>query len=233
MLDTLTSPEVTPVETAPSTSWQDSARKYAVEFIGTFFLVFTVAAAVFGGSPLAPLAIGMILMVMIYAGGHISGGHYNPAVTLAALVRGRIDLRNSLGYWGAQLLGGAAGAVLAGWLVNPASFTIAPLTGRALVAAAIAEALFTFVLAYVVLNVATSKDHPDNSFYGLATGFTVAAGAFVLGGISGAAFNPAVILGSALLGLFAWTTVGIYMAVQLVAGALAGLVFLLLNPEDH
>ena len=89
-----------------------TARKLVVELIGTFFLVFTVGASVRNGSSLAPLAIGAALMVMVYAGGHISGGHYNPAVTVAALTRGRIGLREAVGYWIVQLVGGLP----RGWL---------------------------------------------------------------------------------------------------------------------
>jgi aquaporin Z len=91
-------------------------------------------------------------------------------------------------------------------------------------AAAVAELLFTFALAYVVLNVATSKDHPNNSFYGLAIGSTVMVGAFAVGGISGGAFNPAVAIGAASMGILSWSTIWIYLVVELVAGAVAGLV---------
>src|SRR3981081_3522391 len=93
----ITKPAPTAVKLQPTT------RKMIVEFIGTFFLVFTVGAAVRSGAALATLAIGAALMVMVYAGGHISGGHYNPAVTLAALVRGRIGGRDASRYWIAQL----------------------------------------------------------------------------------------------------------------------------------
>jgi aquaporin Z len=107
---------------------------------------------------------------------------------------------------------------------------IAPV-GHAMAIALAVEFLFTFALAYVVLNVATSKDHPDNSFYGLAIGFTVMAGAVAVGGISGGAFNPAVLVGGAAMGLFAWSTL-IYSIAQLAAGVAAGLVFRALTPED-
>jgi aquaporin Z len=83
----------------------------------------------------------------------------------------------------------------------------------------------------VVLNVATSKDHPNNSFYGLAIGFTVLAGAVAVGGISGAAFNPAVVLGGAVMGLFPWVAL-CYLVVQVLAGAAAGFAFRALNPDD-
>src|SRR5438128_754832 len=99
--------------------------------------------------------------------------------------------------------------------------------------AAVVEVLITFALCYVVLNVATSKDQPGNGFFGLAIGFTVAAGAFAVGGISGGVFNPAVALGGATAGLFAWSTIWVYLLVQLGAGIAAGLAFLALNPGDR
>jgi aquaporin Z len=210
-----------------------AGRKYAVELIGTFFLVFTVGATVIGGSALAPLAIGAVIMVMVYAGGHVSGGHYNPAITLAATVRGRVAMRDAVGYWVAQLVGGLIGALVLDWVLNRGQVTPArTLSGHAMFAALVVELLFTFALCYVVLNVATSKDHPDNSFYGLAIGFTVVAGALAVGAISGAAFNPAVAFGGAVLGLFTWSTMWLYLVVELVGGALAGLAFLALNPGD-
>jgi aquaporin Z len=209
-----------------------ASRKYAVELIGTFFLVFTVGTCVIGGGPLAPLAIGSVLMVMIYAGGHISGAHYNPAVTVAALVRGRIGPRDAAGYWIAQLAGGLLAAVAVRWTVDGTQVKTLTLSGHTLTAAFVVELLFSFALCYVVLNVATSRSHPDNSFYGLAIGCTVSAGAFAVGGISGAAFNPAVALGAASLGLLAWPTLWVYLVAQLVAGVAAGYAFLALNPDD-
>lgn len=200
-------------------------RKYVVEFIGTFFLVLTVGATVLGQVALAPLAIGAILMTMIYAGGHISGGHYNPAVTLAVLVRGRIGREDAVAYWVAQVAGGFLAALVAKWLVNPGTVKALSPTGRELWAAMVAEALFTFALAFVVLNVATSDDQADNSFFGLAIGFTVAAGAFAVGGISGGAFNPAVALGAATMGLFEWAKIWLWLVATLVGGGVAGVVY--------
>jgi aquaporin Z len=209
--------------------------RYAVEAIGTFFLVFTVGAAVIGGSALAPLAIGAVLMVMVYAGGHLSGGHYNPAVTLAVLVRGRIELRDAAAYWLVQLGAGLLAALAVREILDPvqlARHATMTLSGHAVVAAFVVEMLFTFALCYVVLNVATSKSHPDNSFYGLAIGFTVAAGAIAVGGISGGAFNPAVTLGAAVMGIFAWPTLWVYMVAQILAGLAAGITFLVMNSDD-
>jgi aquaporin Z len=210
--------------------------KYAVEAIGTFFLVFTVGTAVGSRSPMAPVAIGAVLMVMVYAGGHLSGGHYNPAVTVAALVRRRIGLRDAAGYWLAQFGGGLLAAAVIRIVVDPAqaakTMTLAP-TGSGVLAAFTIELLFTFALCYVVLNVATSRRHPDNSFYGLAIGFTVVAGGLAGGAISGGAFNPAVSVAAAAMGMFAWPTLWIYLVGQIAAGAAAGAAFLALNPDDR
>jgi aquaporin Z len=209
--------------------------KYAVEAIGTFFLVFTVGAAAGSGSPFAPLGIGAVLMVMVYAGGHLSGGHYNPAVTMAVLVRRRIGLLDAVAYWIVQLGAGLLAAVVVRTVIDPARMVTTAtmtLTGGALVAAFVVELLFTFALCYVVLNVATSKSHPDNSFYGLAIGFTVVAGAFAVGAISGGAFNPVVSLGAAVMGMFAWPTLWVYLVAQALAGMAAGVTFLALNADD-
>jgi len=205
-----------------------TAVKYAAEMIGTLFLVFTIGTAVRGGSPLAPPAIGAILMAMVYAGGHISGAHYNPAVMLAVLVRRRIDVREAVGYWISQLIGALlASAVVSA--VAPAQTSRMTLSGHAVMAAFVAELLVTFALCYVVLNVATSKDHPDNSFYRLAIGFTVAAGAVAVGGISGGAFNPAVAVAGVAMGMFSGSMIWLFVAAQAIAAVAAGLAFRALN----
>ncbi|MGH8792975.1 MAG: aquaporin [Stackebrandtia sp.] len=208
-------------------------RKHLTESIGTFFLVLTVGAAVLTEAALAPLAIGGVLMVMIFAGGHISGAHYNPAVTLAVLIRRRISIADAAGYVVAQLLGGTVGALTALWVVNPGPAEPLSFSGRELGAALLAEALFTLALAYVVLNVATSRSHPNNHFYGLAIGFTVMVGAVTVGGISGGAFNPAVAFGGALMGLFSWSAVWVHLVAELAGAAAAAGIFLALNPADR
>jgi len=217
---------------APAPAYGVAVRKYVTEFIGTFFLTFAVGVAALSGSVFVPLAAGATLMVMIYAGGHVSGGHYNPAVTLGALVRGRIGIADAVAYWAVQVLGGVVAGVIARAVVNPAAVKTLALSGHTEAAAAVAEVLVTFALCYVMLNVATSKDQQGNGFFGLAIGFTVAAGAFAVGGISGGVFNPAVALGGATAGLFAWPTIWVYLLVELAAGAAAGLAFLALNPGD-
>lgn len=175
-------------------------KSYLTEAIGTFFLVFTVGLCVNQEVTLAPLAIGASLMVMVFAGGHVSGGHYNPAVTLAAWLRGALAPGQVAPYWGSQF----AGALLAGFLVY--KFTghpvhVAPGEHASALKALAGEMVYTFALAWVVLNVATAKATEGNSFYGLAIGMTVMVGAFAMGGISGGAFNPAVGLGPAIVEL--------------------------------
>ena len=206
-------------------------NKYLTEFIGTFFLVFTVGCtAIAGGAGvIPPLAIGSALMVMIYAGGHISGGHYNPAVTLGVWIRGRCPASDVGPYMVAQIVGAFVAAAVVKYLkghgaIPPTAFQGAP--------AFVAEFLFTFALVYVVLNVATAKANAGNSFYGLAIGFTVMVGAFAVGAISGAAFNPAVAVGVCAMGLVAWSNLWVYLVANLLGGAVAAGVFKMLNPQD-
>ena len=208
-------------------------RRYATEFIGTFFLVLTIGCTGLAAAPggvITPLAIGGVLMAMIYAGGHISGAHYNPAVTLGVHLRGRCPASDVLPYWGAQLLG----AVVAAWIVGfalkgaPVSPFNAPVLG-----AFLAEFLFTFALVYVVLNVATAEATEGNSYFGLAIGFTVLAGAFAVGQVSGAAFNPAVAIGAAMRGMLLWSSMWFYIIAELLGGAAAAFAFKALNPTGR
>jgi len=206
--------------------------KYITEFICTFFLVFTIGMCVLdpGAGNLAPLAIGMVLVAMVFAGGHISGAHYNPAVTLALSVRGRCAWAHLPGYFIATLAAGLVGAALVLWFKGfPDAVPLVLDLKKALAA----EFLFTFALAFVILNVATAKGTSGNSFYGLAIGITVLAGAYAVGGVSGGSFNPAVSLALVVLGKLTIVQMAAYIAVQLVAGAVAGVVFKALNPQDQ
>lgn len=212
-------------------------KKLIVEFIGTFFLVFTIGGAVASGSVLAPVAIGAVLMVMVYAGGHISGAHYNPAVSLAVWIRGKISATLMVQYWAAQLLGGFCGALFSHFITdNNASVVMGPALDITPTTSVLAEVLGTFALAYVVLNVATATATAGNSFYGLAIGFTVMSMAVAIGGISGGAFNPAVGIGrntaDELVGAGdSISHVWIYILGPLIGGALAGIAFKWLNTE--
>ncbi len=207
-------------------------KRYVVEAIGTFFLVLTIGCTVIGTPQgiIAPLAIGSILMTMIYAGAHISGAHYNPAATLGIWLRGRVSTPHVIPYMLAQIVGALSAAAVVKYL-KPAN----PLDPARLAAGPtfLVEFLFTFALVFVILNVATARSNVHNSFYGLAIGFTVLAGAFAVGSISGAAFNPAVTLGIASLGLLSLQNVPLYLAAQFLGGAVAAFLFNYLNPEDR
>src|SRR5262245_1926927 len=206
-------------------------NKYTAEFIGTFFLVLTIGLTVIAGGAgvIPPLAIGSVLMVMVFACGHISGAHFNPAVTLAVWIRGRCDRKDVAPYILVQLIGAIVAAGIVKFLKTGAVATpMTPATGPAL----LAEFLFTFALAFVVLNVATAKGTSGNSFYGLAIGMTVLAGAFAVGNISGGVFNPAVAVGISTMGLSSWDNIWIYLVADFLGGAIAALTFKSLNPQD-
>ena len=205
-------------------------NKYIAEFVGTFFLVLTIGCTGIGAGAgvIAPLAIGAALMVMVFAGGHISGGHYNPAVTLGVLIRGKVQAADVVPYMIAQCVGAAVAALLvtkilrAGAPVTPISPHLGP--------AMLAEFLFTFALVYVVLNAATAEGTSGNSFYGLAIGMTVMTGAFAVGDISGGAFNPAVALGISVMGISTWANIWIYLLADFAAAIVAAVIFQVINP---
>ena len=205
-------------------------NKYIAEFIGTFFLVLVIGCTGIGAGAgvIAPLAIGAALMVMVYAGGHISGAHYNPAVTVGILIRGKVMVSDVVPYIIAQLAGAALAALITTKLLR-AGIAVTPIAPK-LVPALLAEFLFTFGLVYVVLNAATAEGTSGNSFYGLAIGMTVMAGAFAVGDISGAVFNPAVALGISLLGISSWSNIWIYLLANFLAAIIGAFVFNLINP---
>jgi len=207
--------------------------KYVYEFIGTFFLVLTVGCAAVAGAAgaMAPIAIGAILMCMIYAGGHLCGGHYNPAVTLGVFLRGRCSGADVLPYILSQFVGAAVAVFTVKALYPPepgVDGAMKLIVSRAL----IAEFLYTFALVFVILNVATAQKNVGSPKYGLAIGFTVLAGAFSVGSISAGAFNPAVALGLCLFGKVAWADLWIYLVANFGGGAIAALVFKACNRED-
>ena len=206
-------------------------NKYIAEFIGTFFLVLTIGCTVIGdgAGAFAPLAIGSVLMVMIFAGGHISGAHFNPAVTLGVWLRGKCEAKDVAPYMVFQIIAAVLAALAVRFLKGDAAVT--PLQ-PATVPALLAEFLFTFALVYVVLNVATAKGTSGNSFYGLAIGFTVLVGAFSVGNISGGALNPAVAVGISVMGLSSWPNIWIYLVADFAGGAAASGAFKALNPGD-
>ncbi len=210
----------------------DLLKKCLVEFIGTFFLVLTIGLTLFskGSGIIPPVAIGFVLMVMVYAGGHISGGHYNPAVSLAAAIRGALPWKDFAPYFGSQLFGG----LIAG-LIVPAYVAIPPSTTDFfnIWTIVVLEFLFTFALCYVVLLTATSKKTQNNSFYGLAIGSTVLVGAFATAGLCYGAFNPAVALGLITMGLATVKALSVTALVNFLAASLAACAYLFVNNDDN
>jgi len=200
-------------------------NKYVTEFIGTLFLVM---AAALGGA----VAASLTLMVMIYAGGHISGAHYNPAVTLAVWMRGKIELKDAVMYWVFQIAAAVIGGLLVVYLFDKGNTGDCPELPSTNMKAIIGELLGTFALAYVVLNVATAKGTAGNSFYGLAIGGTVMAMSVAAGGFSGGAFNPAVATGLCITKAICWQNIWIYLVGCMGGGAIAALVFSFNNPDD-
>ena len=208
-------------------------RKYVVEFVGTFFLLMAITMAVSGGlGNLAPIAIGSMLMVMVYAGGHISGAHFNPAVSVAIYLRGKLNGGDLLPYMVAQFLGGTLAVMLSGFLLESMGVPEATPKELDVFPALIAEVIGTIALVYVILNVATALRTAGNSFYGLAIGFTVTACAYAFGSISGGAFNPAVALGITMAGYVSWSTIWIFIVANFVGGALAAFLFQYVNGPE-
>ncbi len=210
-------------------------NKYLTEFIGTFFLVFVIGLTVNLANPFAALAIASVLMGMIYMGGNISGAHYNPAITLAIFIRGRINAKNMVIYWIAQMLG----ALVASLMVNYISgkvFIPSPTADYGFIKAFLIEILFTFALATVILNVATTKAAAGNSYYGLAIGFTVFAAAIAGGSISGGAYNPAVGVAPLLISFISGNghieNVGFYIAGPSIGATIAAFAFRVMNPTE-
>ena len=209
-------------------------RKLLTEFIGTFFLVLTIGLTVTAGSQFAPIAIGTSLMIMVYMGGHVSGGHYNPAVSLAATIRGALPAADFFPYIVSQIVGATAAALVVN-LITGQTFAPAPSVSASNTAVLLVEGLYTFALALVVLSTATSKKTQGNSYYGLAIGMTVMTAAFAGGGISGGAFNPAVGIGptiiNATMGGGSWGALWFYLVGPFAGGALAAVVFKIQDTE--
>jgi aquaporin Z len=208
--------------------------RYLVEFVGTFFLVLTIGMTVIepGVGAWAPLAIGSALMVMVYAGGHVSGAHYNPAVTFAVWMRGRCPSAAVPGYVIGQFVGALTAAFVVTVLKGPDAMAQVTVASPRVLAAFLAEFLFTFALAWVVLNVATSSATAGNTFYGLAIGFTVLVGAYAVGPVSGGVFNPAVAVGVTVMGLSRLADIWIFFVADFAGALAAAAAFLALNPAD-
>jgi aquaporin Z len=196
-------------------------KNYITEFIGTFFLVLTIGLT--AGAVFAPMIIGSMLMVMVYMGGHISGAHYNPAVSIAMIIRGLISVKEAINYILSQLAGAILAAFLVNWLQGDVMI-IAPNSSSSILQILVVEAIFTFALVLVILNVATNPKTEGNSYYGLAIGFTIMAAAFVGGWISGGVYNPAVGTGPMLVDLLVSGGASIQYSWYYLVGPIAGAV---------
>ena len=197
-------------------------RKYVVEFLGTFFLVMTICMTAVGGiGQFSPLASGLMLVVIMYSGFHISGGHFNPAVSLAVYLRGKLNAGDVLPYIVGQFLGGTLAAMLAGFLLasmgtpeaSPKELDIAP--------ALISELLGTLLFVYVFLNLTTIKKTAGNVFYGLALGCTLMSTMYTFGGVSVGAFNPAIALSLTMANLTSWASIWVFLVANFAGGVLA------------
>ena len=204
-------------------------KNYITELIGTFFLVLVIGLS---GNP---IAIGCILMGMVYMGGHVSGAHYNPAVTLGVLIRGKIGSKDAIMYILFQVIGALIAAYMY-YMVKGEAFAPVPDADIHILKPLLIEAVFTFALVSVVLNVATHSKTEGNSYYGLAIGFTILAAAFTGGDISGGAFNPAVgtgpIIVDALTSGGSLGNLWLYLVGPFLGGAIAAVVFKYVNPEE-
>lgn len=205
-------------------------NKYLIEFIGTFFLVLVI------GLTGNPIAIGGILVALVYMGVHISGAHYNPAITLAIYLRKKIEAKEAIRYILFQIAGAFLAAVTY-YLVKGNTFAPIPAEGfHYNLKPLMIEMLFTFALTMVVLNVATHSKTKGNSFYGIAIGLTVLGAAFAGGPISGGAYNPAVAIGPILvdtiMGGSSIYTVWIYLVGPFVGSAASSIIYTYTNPEE-
>ena len=189
-------------------------KKYLTEFIGTMFLVLII------GLTQNPLAIGFGLTVLVYMGAHISGAHYNPVVSLAMFINKEIRGIDFFKYITAQILGATFAAYLVFTLSS--NMTIQPSLEESIYQIILAEVLFTYLLVLVILNVACHPRLKDNSFYGLAIGLTVMAGAYSVGGLSGGVFNPAVSIGPSIIDLISGYGVSQYFTWYYIVAPIIG-----------
>ncbi|MEM6886093.1 MAG: aquaporin [Verrucomicrobiota bacterium] len=207
-------------------------KKYIMEFIGTFFLVFAIGNVICESSIgiMGPIAIGCTLMGVIYAGGHISKAHYNPAITLAFLLRRGMKRKDVPGYLAGEILGASLAMLTCLYLYD---FPELPSLQLEIGPTLIVEFLGTFVLAFVIMNVATAKALANNGFYGLAIAATVVGLVYAVAPISGAGFNPAVSLTLLFAGLLDVPNLILHIIAQFVGGAAAAYTYLYLVPDEE
>lgn len=201
-------------------------NKLIAEFIGTYFLYLIIGMCVTppGADALAPIAVGVGLAALVYACGHISKAHFNPATTVAYLCAGTHSRQAFLPFV-AVILSAATCAALTLSVLNPEGLTQVSPIEIDILRVVVAECAFTFALMWVILNVAIAKGTVGNGFYGIAIGAIVTAGAYAVGPISFAAFNPAVTLALCINGFIPWSALALYSTTQIAAAAAAGWIF--------
>jgi len=221
------------VKLASKTALPKVLAPYYAEFYGTMMLTLVITLSGGVGSVLAPFAIGSILMSMVFTYGHLSGGHYNPAVSFAVMIRGKLTPKRWVFYAMSQVIGGICGAALGNYILPEGFDTPVPgYVDNQLGPAFAAEFFFSLALCTTVLNTATTISAGQNSFYGLAIGFTVLSAAVAVGPICGAVFNPAV--GTGLLAIAGkGSDIWFYWAAPMCGGAVAGVMFHLINSDEN
>jgi aquaporin Z len=210
-------------------------KKYVIEFIGTFFMVLTVVMTANNASiaHLAPLAVAGIYLAMVYVGGPISGGHFNPAVTIAMLISRKIDRGDALYYILVQLMAGVLAATFGVFLHDcGGGLLIQTRVNEQAMCAVLGEFLGTFALVFVFLNLSISNQKEGSSNLGIALGFTLLAVSIGLGGLSGGAFNPAIATGGSVAGMFAWEDIWTFFIGNLLGAAAAATAVQLMNGPE-
>ena len=214
-------------------------QKLAAEFIGTFALIFFGAGSICAdqflhgaGVGLFPIAIthGLAIGLMICALGHVSGGHFNPAVTIGFWVTKRISTIEAVSYWVAQLIGGITAAFLLRAVVPEDTWRAVALGTPALtrdftvLSGLILEAVTTFFLVLTVFATAVDERNSSRSYAGFCIGLIISLGIMVAGPFTGAALNPARAFGPALASTH-WANQGVYWVGPLLGGFFAGLLY--------
>lgn len=206
--------------------------KAVMELIGTAVLVLTIQLSLNIVPYAAPIAVGLAFIAIVYVGGPVSGAHYNPAVSLAVFIRGRLSFQNMILYWIFQVGGGVCGALL-GALIGGKTAPVQRGADYYLLQALLAELVFTALLALTVLGTATNDKVDGNSYYGAAIGLVILAGAFTCHSISGAVFNPAVAIGLGIISGFKHLTYCLaVIAVNLGGGICGALLFYIVAPDE-
>ena len=205
-----------------------------MEATGNFVLVFAFGVAIVAHSWFSPLLIAAPLVAMVYSGSRASGAHYNPALTIAMLIRRRLPLRAALPVWLVQLGAGLLAAVSVRAIVDPRQLAVTAamtLKGPTLLAAFALELISTCALCFLALEVSAGDRHTVDDYYAWPIAFSVIAGTAVLGAITNGAFDPRVSFDDALLGIFSWPTLWVYLVSQLLSGVAATITFVSLG--DH